>query len=358
MQTKIKIELKSLYKIFGAKPDEMISRVKLGASKAQLLENYGHVLALNNINLSIYSQKIHVVMGLSGSGKSTLIRHINRLIEPTSGSILFDDNDILEMNSIELRKFRRFKASMVFQNFSLLPHRTVEQNISYGMLIQGLESDKLNRDTAKWVKRVDLTGFEKYYPVQLSGGMQQRVGIARALATDSQVLLMDEPFSALDPLIRKDMQDVLLGLQRELSKTIVFITHDLDEALRLGDAITILKDGRIVQTGSSQDIILQPADRYVAEFTKDINRGRMIKIGSIMDKKRDAAGPELDKNLSIDQALQIIDREGVSEASVSSKNNIIGTVTLSSMIRALGKPSENNPLDPSGANFVGYDKEP
>tara|TARA_B100000029_G_scaffold496663_1_gene563270 strand:+ start:76 stop:1113 length:1038 start_codon:yes stop_codon:yes gene_type:complete len=332
-----KVEIADLYKVFGRRSHDMMPLIRNGVSKSKLLEEHDHVLALNNINLTIKPQEIHVVMGLSGSGKSTLIRHINRLIEPTSGTILYEGSDILSMDPLKLREFRRFKASMVFQNFSLLPHRTVSENIAYGMKIQQQDPESINNNMRRWIERVELNGYEKYYPAQLSGGMQQRVGIARALATDSELLLMDEPFSALDPLIRNGMQDVLLGLQRELSKTIIFITHDLNEAIRLGNQITILKDGEVVQSGSSQEIILRPADSYVADFTKDINRGKMIQVGSIAELGLGGDGPEIDKNESIEDALQIINLERKTGAVVTDKNKPIGKVTLDMIIRAHAK---------------------
>ena len=239
--SKVKIKIKDLYKIFGPKGESHVERVKSGVGKTELLEKHSHVLGLQDINLDIIEGKIQVIMGLSGSGKSTLIRHINRLIEPTAGQIYIDDVDVLAMSDEELMNFRRFKASMVFQKFALLPHRTVLANTIYGLTMQGVEVKDAEERAAHWLKRVGLEGFEDRYPAQLSGGMQQRVGLARALATDADILLMDEAFSALDPLIRSDMQGILLELQEELHKTIVFITHDLDEALRIGDDIAILR---------------------------------------------------------------------------------------------------------------------
>ena len=270
------VQIRQVYKIFGPNPKSMVKHVKNGISKQDLMDLHGHVLGLENVNIDVRTKEIQVIMGLSGSGKSTLIRHINRLIDPTSGEILINGQNILNMTKAELRTFRRFSISMVFQKFSLLPHRTVAANVAYGMEIQKLEKRTVSERCQKWIDRVGLTGFESYYPAQLSGGMQQRVGLARALATDADILLMDEPFSALDPLIRTDMQDVLLSLQSELHKTIIFITHDLDEALRIGDDIAILRDGSLVQKGSPQNIILNPVNNYVAAFTKDINRGRVL----------------------------------------------------------------------------------
>ena len=277
-----KIQIKNLYKIFGNNAEGVMDLVSDGISKQELLEDHGHVLGLRDINIDVPDKCIRVIMGLSGSGKSTLIRHINRLIEPTSGEVLVGGEDVLAMSDEELKNFRRSKASMVFQKFALLPHRTVSENVGYGLQIQKISETEINKRSQNWIDRVGLTGFEDHYPAQLSGGMQQRVGLARALATDAEILLMDEAFSALDPLIRTDMQGILLGLQEELHKTIVFITHDLDEALKIGDEISILRDGEVVQQGTSQEIVMTPSDDYIADFIKDVNRARVLEVRSIM----------------------------------------------------------------------------
>ncbi len=276
------IEVKNLYKIFGPRGRDYIDAVKGGLSKQELNEKYGHVLGLQDINVSMPGGGITVVMGLSGSGKSTLIRHINRLIDPTAGEVLYDGVDVCRMNENDLRAFRRHKTAMVFQKFALLPHRTVLDNAVYGLEIQGVDRNESVKRASQWIERVGLRGFERHYPNQLSGGMQQRVGLARALTNDADILLMDEAYSALDPLIRVDMQTVLLELQKELKKTVVFITHDLDEALRLGDTIAILRDGRVVQQGTGQQIVLTPADEYITAFVKEVNRGRVIQAKTVM----------------------------------------------------------------------------
>jgi len=278
------IEIKSLYKIFGPKPKEALDAVREGTGKDELLEKHKHVLGLSDINLSIKAHSIHVIMGLSGSGKSTLIRHINRLIEPTAGEMIIDGQDILALGKEELLEFRRHKTAMVFQRFALLPHKTILENVAFGLTIQNVEKESAAERAMKWIERVGLSGFEKHFPKQLSGGMQQRVGLARALSTDTDILLMDEAFSALDPLIRKDMQDMLLQLQDELKKTIVFITHDLDEALRLGENIGILKDGILVQNSRPEKIIMEPADDYVRDFVKDVNRLKVLRAKTIMSE--------------------------------------------------------------------------
>ena len=226
--------------------------------------------------LQINKGEIFVIMGLSGSGKSTMIRHFNRLIDPTMGQILVEGVDVMQLSATELEEFRRHKMSMVFQRFGLLPHRTVVDNVAYGLEIQGIKKEARLAKANEWLETVGLKGYENQYPAQLSGGQQQRVGLARALATDAEILLMDEAFSALDPLIRSEMQDQLIELQEKLHKTIIFITHDLDEALRLGDRIAILKDGELVQQGSPDEILLHPADDYVEAFVKDVNRARAL----------------------------------------------------------------------------------
>ena len=333
--SKPKLKIKNLYKIFGPKGGSFIESVKNGISKQDLLDKHGHVLGLNDINLDIPEQRIQVIMGLSGSGKSTLIRHINRLIEPTAGEITVDDEDILSMSQLELREFRRKKTSMVFQKFALLPHKTVAQNVAYGLTIQGEQEGAAKEKSHKWIESVGLSGFEERYPSQLSGGMQQRVGLARALATDAPILLMDEAFSALDPLIRTDMQNILLDLQKDLHKTIVFITHDLDEALRIGDNIAILRDGKVIQKGNPQEIIMKPADDYISDFIKDINRGKVIEVRSIMQKGTSKGAP-LDSSCSLEDALKILNNEKNNECSViDDKGKKIGKVTLDSAISAL-----------------------
>ena len=279
-----KIKIEALYKIFGKNPKEGMEHVKNGVDKNELLEKYNHVLGLKDINLNIREKSIQVVMGLSGSGKSTLIRHNNRLIEPTSGKITVDRTDVMSYDKNALRNFRRQKTAMVFQRFALMPHMTVIKNVSLGLDMQGIDPKEVEKRAMHWIKKVGLSGYEEKYPQHLSGGMQQRVGLARALSNDCDILLMDEPFSALDPLIRKDVQEILLELQAELNKTVVFITHDLDEALKLGDRIAILKDGAMDQEGLPVDILLNPGTEYVRKFVEDVNRSRVLRAKHIMQK--------------------------------------------------------------------------
>ena len=339
MESKTKISIKNLYKIFGNNPNDLVSEVQNGVSKKELLEKFNSVLALDNVNIDIPAREIQVIMGLSGSGKSTLIRHVNRLIEPTSGEIVIDGKNVLDMNKLELREFRRHTASMVFQKFALLPHRTILENVCYGLTIQDVSKKVAEERSQEWVEKVGLTGYENHFPSQLSGGMQQRVGLARALATNAEILLMDEAFSALDPLIRTDMQDVLLRLQKELHKTILFITHDLDEALRIGDNIAILRDGFVVQKGNPQEIVLNPADKYVTDFIKDINRGRVLKVSSVMEIKKIKNGPKIDKNLILEDALKAFSKSGVSSAIVTDDGNSVGSVELNKIIEAIVRPN-------------------
>jgi glycine betaine/proline transport system ATP-binding protein len=276
------IRIENLYKVFGPSPKTVMPMVRDGRSKEDILAETGHTVGLRDINLDIERGTIFVIMGLSGSGKSTLIRHFNRLIEPTEGTITIDDVDVTRLAPQELQDLRRHKMSMVFQRFGLLPHRTVLENVAFGLAIQQVAPSDRNDRAREWLRTVGLEGYEDQYPAQLSGGEQQRVGLARALCTDPEILLMDEAFSALDPLIRSDLQKHLLELHRTLRKTIVFITHDLDEALRIGDRIAILKDGALSQVGRPEEILLEPADSYVEAFVRDVNRARALTVGAVM----------------------------------------------------------------------------
>lgn len=263
-----KIEARGIVKIFGNREREALAQLRDGRSKAQILEALNCNVGLDDVSLRIPAGRIFVIMGLSGSGKSTLVRHFNRLIDPTAGGIFIDGQDILALDAAGLRDLRRRKISMVFQNFGLLPHQTVLDNVAYGLLVRGDKHAASLCKARDWIGRVGLGGYEKTYPDELSGGMRQRVGLARALALDTDIVLMDEAFSALDPLIRGEMQEQLLQLQAGLNKTIVFITHDLDEALRLGNRIAILRDGQLVQEGTPAEIVDTPADDHVRRFVE------------------------------------------------------------------------------------------
>lgn len=335
------IEIKGLYKIFGANARQHVDAVRNGLSKAELNERYGHVLGLKDINISMPAGGITVVMGLSGSGKSTLIRHINRLIEPTYGEVVYDGVNVCGMSERDLREFRRHKTAMVFQKFALLPHRTVIENTVYGLDIQGISRSQSLKKGQYWIERVGLAGFENHYPNQLSGGMQQRVGLARALTNDADILLMDEAYSALDPLIRVDMQTVLLDLQAELKKTVVFITHDLDEALRLGDKITILRDGQIVQQGTGQEIVLSPADDYITAFVKEVNRGRVIQAKTVM-KPFDGLtdGVRIEATTTLEAAAKAMTESGQTKATIIDEAGTpTGTLDLQTMMAAMVTPA-------------------
>jgi glycine betaine/proline transport system ATP-binding protein len=334
------ISIRHLYKIFGPAPEKFLGPVREGMSKQELRDVHGHVLGLRDISIDMPAGGIQVVMGLSGSGKSTLIRHINRLIDPTAGEVLAQVNgqpvDVVKMNQRELLQFRRQQTAMVFQKFALFPHFTVLENAEYGLQVQGLARKKRRENAMRWVERVGLKGYEDNYPNQLSGGMQQRVGLARALSNDAPILLMDEAFSALDPLIRSDMQSVLLDLQQEIGKTIVFITHDLDEALRLGDRIAILRDGEVVQQGTGQQIVLKPADDYIASFVRDVNRGRVIRCRTLSLPGARVEGPDVDPGLVIEEAARLLSAENKDVANVvNSKGRHLGTISMGDIIGAI-----------------------
>lgn len=333
------IKIKNLYKIFGPHPEQHIDAVRNGLSKTDLLNKHAHVLGLKDINIEMPSGCIQVIMGLSGSGKSTLIRHINRLIDPSAGEILVDGADVVKMSKLELREFRRQQTAMVFQKFALLPHRTVLENTIYGLDIQGVPRSKSVDIGMRWIERVGLKGFEHQYPNKLSGGMQQRVGLARALSNDAPVLLMDEAYSALDPLIRVDMQTVLLDIQKEIKKTIVFITHDLDEALRLGDQIAILRDGEVVQQGTSQDIVLRPHNEYVANFVREVNRARIVQVDAIMSPFQPGHkinGATVASGTSLEDAIKVLCHRPESDVVVTNANgDRLGVVNLRQIVGAM-----------------------
>ncbi|WP_136067727.1 quaternary amine ABC transporter ATP-binding protein [Modicisalibacter radicis] len=284
-----KIQVRGLSKVFGNQPKKALELRDKGKSRGEILEQTGNTLGLSNVSFDVQEGELLVIMGLSGSGKSTLIRCLNRLIEPTEGEIIIDDENIPKLSEKELLHCRRRHFSMVFQNFALFPHRTVQQNAEYGLEIRGVDKQERIRRAGDALKQVGLEGWEGALPNQLSGGMQQRVGLARALANDSTVMLMDEAFSALDPLIRKDMQQELLELQHRMKKTTIFITHDLDEALSIGDRIILLKDGEIVQIGTPEDILTNPADDYVARFTEGVDMSRILTARSAMRPVRATA---------------------------------------------------------------------
>ena len=337
------ISVRNLYKVFGDDSANAKKLVHGGIGKDELLERTGQVIGLSDINLQIERRQIQVVMGLSGSGKSTLIRHLNRLIDPTEGEIEVDGQDIMAYGGKDLLEFRRHNISMVFQRFALFPHRTVLENIGFGLNTQQLPKVEVNTRALRWIDRVGLSGYEDYFPAQLSGGMQQRVGLARALATDAEILLMDEAFSALDPLIRAEMQTILLDLQEELHKTIVFITHDLDEALHMGDRIAILRDGEIIQDDDPQSIIMKPADDYVADFMKDINRSRVVRAHSIMTNLRGTeTGPKINASMILEDVAQVMGKTPNKASIVINKQGYpVGRLTIASVIKGMARPGSS-----------------
>nr|WP_181248170.1 glycine betaine/L-proline ABC transporter ATP-binding protein [Halanaerobium saccharolyticum] len=334
----LKIKAENLYKVFDGKGQKEIEMLKNGKSKDDILEKTGATVGINNASFEVEEGEIFVIMGLSGSGKSTLLRTLNRLVEPTAGSVEIDGTNIMELNKNELREFRKEKFGMVFQNFALFPYRTVLENAEFGLEIQGMDKEQRREKAMTALKQVGLEGYEDQKPDQLSGGMQQRVGLARALAVDTDILLMDEPFSALDPLIKKDMQDKLLDLYEHIDKTIVFITHDLDEALKLGDRIAIMKDGEIVQVGNHEEILTNAENDYVAEFVQDVNRSRVLTAEDIMDKPRAV----LYKQDGLRTALHKMRHNELGSIFVLGENRKYrGIVTIEDVVESLNKDKEN-----------------
>ena len=327
----VKVQVKHLTKVFGKKHQAALSMVQEQRPKNEILEKTGATVGVYDANFEVNEGEIFVIMGLSGSGKSTLIRLINRLIEPTSGDIYIDGQDIAKMDKEELRDVRRHKMSMVFQNFGLYPHRTILENTQLGLELRGISKEERVAKAEKALENSGLLSFKDQYPNQLSGGMQQRVGLARALANDPEILLMDEAFSALDPLIRREMQDELLDLQANVQKTIIFITHDLNEALRLGDRIALMKDGQIMQIGTGEEILTNPANDYVREFVEDVDRARVLTAQNIMV-------PAITTNVDIDGpnvALSKMRSEEVSMLmAVDRQRRLVGTLTADEAVTA------------------------
>ena len=326
------IEINNLSKVFGRNSKQALKYLDEGLTKDEILKKTGNTVGVNRASFSVREGEIFVIMGLSGSGKSTLIRLINRLIEPTEGSILISGEDLSKMDKNELREVRRKKLSMVFQSFALFPHRTILENAEFGLEIQNIDKEERKKKAKESLEMVGLGSYLNQYPDQLSGGMQQRVGLARALANDPEVLLMDEAFSALDPLIRKGMQDELIELQGSMQKTILFITHDLDEALRLGDRIALMKDGAIVQVGTPEEILVNPADDYVEKFVEDVDRSKILTAQHIMKR------PEVVniQNHGPRVALDKMRKEGLSGVCViDNQRNLKGYLTADAAADAL-----------------------
>jgi glycine betaine/proline transport system ATP-binding protein len=310
-----KISAQSVVKIFGKNPEKAYDYLDSPLTRQEVLEKTGCVIGVNQVDFDVKPGETFVVMGLSGSGKSTLIRCINRLIPATSGDILIDGENINKVGEERLRKLRQQKLAMVFQHFALLPHRTVRDNVAYGLAVSGMSREQRDALADKAIKEVGLDGWGDLKPSNLSGGMKQRVGIARALAMDSEVMLMDEPFSALDPLIRRDMQDMMLNLQHRLKKTMVFITHDLLEALKIGDRIAIMKEGRFVQIGTPEEIVSNPKDRYVADFVRDVDRARVMKAETLRQEQ-----PPLRADNTAGDAQEVLKRMTTNGVFVTDRN--------------------------------------
>ena len=325
-----KLQVKDVFKIFGNDPKEALQRLREGEDKQTIFEATGQTVGVQNASFEVGEGQIFVVMGLSGSGKSTLVRMLNGLIRPTGGEILIDGEDVASCSEATLRRIRREKIAMVFQHFALFPHRTIAENAAYGLKIKGIGAAERRQRAVATLDQVGLGAWADSLPSELSGGMQQRVGLARALATDPQILLMDEPFGALDPLIRKEMQEELLVLQRRLKKTIIFITHDLNEALMLGDRIAIMKDGRFVQVGTAQEIVSNPADDYVSAFVADIDRGRVFTAAHVSNEP---AHVEL-RTDNAEDAIRVMEDLNRNALYVLDGEEIAGVVTYQQLVTA------------------------
>lgn len=326
-----KVKVEHLTKVFGKRKQQALNLVSQGKSKTEILEETGATVGVYDASFEVEEGEIFVIMGLSGSGKSTMIRLLNRLIDPTSGEIYIDDENIAKMNKEELQEVRRHKLNMVFQSFALYPHRTILENTELGLELRGVSKEERQQRAEQALANSSLLSFKDQYPDQLSGGMQQRVGLARALANDPEILLMDEAFSALDPLIRREMQDELLDLQENVRKTIIFITHDLNEALRIGDRIALMKDGQIIQIGTGEEILTNPANQYVRDFVEDVDRSKVLTAKNIME-------PAITMNIESDGpnvALNRMRKEGVSMLLVvDKKRQLEGSLTALKALEA------------------------
>lgn len=337
------IEINNVTKVFGNYTDEVKELLKENKTKAEILNQTSSTVAVKSANFTVDESEVFVIMGLSGSGKSTLIRLINRLIDPSDGAINIKGQDVSQMSSDELRKFRRENLSMVFQNFALFPFKTILENATFGLEVKNISKTERLEKAKESLELVGLKGYEDQYPNQLSGGMQQRVGLARALANDTDILLMDEAFSALDPLIRKDMQQELLQIQKSMKKTILFITHDLDEALNIGDRIALMKDGEVVQIGTPYEIITNPANNYVRSFVKDINHAKVLKVKDVMKPALSNAVQDLRKSINADKLLTesfTYFGSGDTEVPVSDGNSVIGILHSTDVFNTLTKGNE------------------
>jgi glycine betaine/proline transport system ATP-binding protein len=332
------VSCRGVWKVYGPDAAKIIGSPDADLPRAELLEKTGCVAAVRDVSFDVGAGEVFVVMGLSGSGKSTLVRMINRLHDPTAGQIMIDGEDVLKLSAERLRELRRRKISMVFQHFGLFPHRRIVDNVAYGLEIRGLEKEERTRKAGEVLDTVGLAGWGDHFPDELSGGMQQRVGLARALATEPEIMLFDEPFSALDPLIRRDMQDEVVRLQRELQKTMIFITHDLMEALKLGDRIAIMKDGAFVQVGTPEEVVAHPANDYVADFTRDVPRAHVLTVRSIMVPAPSGNGLDYGGDVAPDAVVQeLLSRFATSDQPlrVVDDGAVLGFVDRSTVMAAL-----------------------
>ena len=328
---------RNIWKIFGPKPQKALAEMINQPTQSPT----NHVVAVRDVSFEVKKGETFVVMGLSGSGKSTLIRCISRLADPTSGEVLVEGQDVLKMDEAALREFRRHRISMVFQNFGLLPHRRVVDNVAFGLEVRGESQTERNTTAMRMIELVGLKGWEQHYPKQLSGGMQQRVGLARALAVDPEIMLFDEPFSALDPLIRSEMQDELLRLQATLHKTSIFITHDFAEALKLGDHIAIMKNGRFVQMGTPAELVLNPADDYVKAFVKDAPRAKVLTAGVLVKmqkaefKTQNTELRRVKETTTLEQLMPLVAESDQPIAVINSDNDVVGVLDRTAVLKAL-----------------------
>ncbi|MEM7505651.1 MAG: glycine betaine/L-proline ABC transporter ATP-binding protein [Pseudomonadota bacterium] len=341
-----KIHCKHVWKVFGARPEKVLQTLDASADRAEVQERTGHVIAVKDVSFEVAEGETFVVMGLSGSGKSTLVRCISRLIEPTGGEVLIDGQDVTKMSVAELTDLRRNRMSMVFQHFGLLPHRKVIDNIAFGLEVRGAGRDERLARAMEVLELVGLSGWDQNYPRELSGGMQQRVGLARAMAVDPEILIFDEPFSALDPLIRREMQDELLRLQAQMKKTMVFITHDFLEAIKMGDHIAIMKDGAVSQIGTPEEIVANPVDDYVREFTEDVPRYKVLSAGKVMRaecceeaRALHAQGQAVAADAKLDNLIERIADTDTPLPVIDAENRLVGEIDRAILMRAMNARS-------------------
>ena len=339
MTAKPKIVCNNIWKVFGPNPERTLREMDRSLSRAEIQEKTGHVVAVRDVSFKVEEGETFVVMGLSGSGKSTLVRCLSRLIDPTDGQVLIDGDDITKVSHSDLKELRRHKMAMVFQHFGLFPHRKVIDNVAYGLEVRGEGREQRYEKALETINLVGLDGWADCYPRELSGGMQQRVGLARAMAVEPEILLFDEPFSALDPLIRREMQDELLDLQARLKKTMVFITHDFLEAIKMGDHIMIMKDGAISQMGTPEEIVANPVDKYVADFTEDVPRYKVLSAGKVMRptkrKSLKKGEPFAEETAKIDSLIDIVTETDDPLPVVNADGTLLGEIDRAIIMKAM-----------------------